>query len=165
MPQTHPLQPFVDPLPIPQRRVVDEPRRLTIELRAADHRFHRDLPPSPVWTYDGSVPGPTIEVRRGVPLEIRWENRLTGRLPVIVTVAPTATIDGIPVQATLGRSGWRAGHRSGRAEWLRGRPPPRRPHVRNQRRLDGEPHRARANRRSTPTPTISEARCSGTTTT
>ena len=110
MPQTHPLQPFVDALPIPQRRVVDEPGRLTIVLQAALHRFHRDLPPSPVWTFDGVVPGPTIEVRRGVPLEVRWENRLTGRLPVIVTVAPNATIDGVPVQATLGRSGGEPGH-------------------------------------------------------
>ena len=110
MPQTYPLQPFVDALPIPQRRVVDEPGRLTIALRAALHRFHRDLPPSSVWTFDGTVPGPTIEVPRGVPLELRWENRLTGRLPVIVTVAPNATIDGVPVQATLGRSGGEPGH-------------------------------------------------------
>ena len=110
MPQTHPLQPFVDALPIPPRRVVEEPARLTIALRAAVHQFHRDLPPSPVWSFDGVVPGPTIEVRRGVPLEIRWENRLSGRLPVVVTVAPSATIDGVPVQATLGRNGGEPGH-------------------------------------------------------
>jgi spore coat protein A len=110
MPKTHPLRPFVDELPIPQRRVLDEPGRLTIPLRAALHRYHRDLPPSPVWTFDGTVPGPTIEVRRGVPLEVRWENRLTGRLPVVVTVAPSPMIDGVPVQAVLGRSGGEPGH-------------------------------------------------------
>ena len=101
----HPLTPFVDALPVPARRVVAEPGRLTIPLRAALHQYHRDLPPSPVWTFDGTVPGPTVEVRRGVPLEVRWENQLTGTLPVVVTVAPTARVDGIPVQATPGRSG------------------------------------------------------------
>jgi spore coat protein A len=39
-----------------------------------DAPFHRDLPPSRVWAYDGSLPGPTIEVTRGVALEVRWEN-------------------------------------------------------------------------------------------
>jgi len=105
--QTERLTPFVDALPIPSRLVVTEPQRLTIQLRRALHRFHRDLPPSPVWTYDGTVPGPTIEVRRGVPLEVQWENRLTGTLPIVVTVAPTYEIDGVPVQTTPGRSGGR----------------------------------------------------------
>jgi FtsP/CotA-like multicopper oxidase with cupredoxin domain len=101
----YPLQPFVDALPVPNRRVVSEPDRLTIPLRTALHRYHRDLPQSPVWTFDGTVPGPTVEVDRGVPLEVRWENRLTGTLPVIVTVAPAYELDGVPVQTTLGRSG------------------------------------------------------------
>jgi FtsP/CotA-like multicopper oxidase with cupredoxin domain len=101
----HPLNPFVDPLPTPSRRVITEPTRLTIRMQTALHRFHRDLPPSPVWTYDGHLPGPTIEVRRGVPLEVLWENRLEGTLPVIVTVAPDHAVDGIPVQCVPGRSG------------------------------------------------------------
>jgi FtsP/CotA-like multicopper oxidase with cupredoxin domain len=101
----HPLEPFVDALPVPDRRLVSKRGRLKIPLRTALHRFHRDLPPSPVWTFDGTVPGPTIEVERGVPLEVRWENRLTGNLPVIVTVAPANELDGVPVQTTLGRSG------------------------------------------------------------
>ena len=85
----YPLRPFVDALPIPPRRIIEEPTRLTIGLEATTHRFHRDLEPSRVWAYDGHLPGPTIEVRRGVPLEVLWENRLTGTLPVLVTVAPT----------------------------------------------------------------------------
>lgn len=105
MRQTYPLAPFVDALPVPSRRVVTEPQRLTIQLQASMHRYHRDLPPSPVWTFDGTVPGPTIEVQRGVPLEVRWVNRLTGTLPVIVGVAPTYAIDGVPVQTMPGRSG------------------------------------------------------------
>jgi spore coat protein A len=101
----YPLQPFVDALPIPPRHVINESTRLTIALRAATHRFHRDLPPSRVWTYDGHLPGPTIEVRRGVPLEVLWENRLSVALPVVVTVAPAFAADAVPAQTAPGRSG------------------------------------------------------------
>ncbi|MBV8529094.1 MAG: hypothetical protein JOZ75_12330, partial [Candidatus Dormibacteraeota bacterium] len=61
-----PLAPFVDPLPMPRRLLAAEHRgRLTVRIRAGAHRFHRDLPPSPIWGYDGTVPGPTIEMERG----------------------------------------------------------------------------------------------------
>ena len=69
------------------------------------HRFHRDLPPSRVWVYGGSLPGPTIEVRRGVPLEVLWDNHLSGPYPVIVTVAPSYAVDGVPAQCVAGLSG------------------------------------------------------------
>jgi FtsP/CotA-like multicopper oxidase with cupredoxin domain len=95
----------VDALPIPPRHVISEPTRLTIPLETTVHRFHRDLPPSSVWTYDGHLPGPTIEVRRDVPLEVQWKNRLTGVLPVVVTVAPAYAADGIRAQTLPGRSG------------------------------------------------------------
>jgi len=99
------LKPFVDLLPVPPRHVVKEPRRLTIRLQTVNHRFHRDLPPSRVWAYDGHVPGPTIEVDRGTELEVRWENGLTGQLPVVVTRAPVHAAGGVPVQCVPGRSG------------------------------------------------------------
>ena len=102
-----PLTPFVDKVPMPQRLVFTEPGRVVIPLETAQHRFHRDLPPSQVWTYGGSLPGPTIEVNRGVELEVRWENHLTGRLPVVVTVAPEFAVDGVPAQCMPGRSGGR----------------------------------------------------------
>jgi spore coat protein A len=103
----HPLTPFVDQLAVPSRRVVGERTRMTVRLEPAVHRFHRDLPPSPVWTYDGSVPGPTIDVRRGAVLEVLWENHLSGSLPVVVTVAPEYADDGVPAQCLPGRSGGR----------------------------------------------------------
>ena len=95
----------MDALPIPTRHVISEPTRLTIPLETTTHRFHRDLPPSRVWTYDGRLPGPTIEVWRGIPLEVQWENRLSGMLPVVVTVAPEYAADGVPAQCLPGRSG------------------------------------------------------------
>jgi FtsP/CotA-like multicopper oxidase with cupredoxin domain len=92
-------------LPVPPRRVVKTPTRLTIRLQTVNHRFHRDLPPSRVWAYDGQIPGPTIEVDRGTEVEVRWENRLSGPLPVVVTRAPVHAAGGIPVQCLPGSSG------------------------------------------------------------
>src|SRR6266576_2335203 len=100
-----PLRPFVDPLPVPPRRVITSPSRLTVPLLSTTHRFHRDLPPSRVWAYDGHLPGPTIEVDRGIQVEVQWENHLTGPLPVVVTRTSFHAIEGMPVQCLPGRSG------------------------------------------------------------
>jgi FtsP/CotA-like multicopper oxidase with cupredoxin domain len=99
------LTPFVDVLKVPPRRVIKEPTRLAVRLETSHHRFHRDLPPSRVWAYDGNIPGPTIEVDRGVRVEVDWENRLSGPLPVVVTRAPVHADGGVPVQCMPGRSG------------------------------------------------------------
>ena len=115
----HPLTPFVDKLAVPPRRIVSEPTRLVIRLETATHRFHRELPPSRVWTFDGSLPGPTIEVDRSVALEVQWKNHLSGPLPVIVTVAPEYEVDVFP------RSALRAAAAA--------RPTRRRPHCRASR--------------------------------
>jgi FtsP/CotA-like multicopper oxidase with cupredoxin domain len=95
----------VDALPRAPRHVISEPTRLTIPLETTTHRFHRDLPCSRVWSYGGHLPGPTIEVRRGIPVEVQWANRLSGVLPVVVTVAPDHAADGVPAQCLPGRSG------------------------------------------------------------
>src|SRR5689334_9192601 len=93
-----PLAPYVDALPVPRRlRAADHDGRLTVRIRAGTHRFHRDLPDSPVWGFDGSVPGPTIEAERGRPVTVEWSNELDGGFPVVVTVAPAAADDGVPV--------------------------------------------------------------------
>ena len=99
------LMPFVDSLPMAPRRVVAEPTRFTVRVQTAMHQFHSGLPPSRVWTYDGHLPGPTIEVRRGVPVEVQWYNRLEDTLPVTVVRAPSFAVDGVPVQCVAGRSG------------------------------------------------------------
>ncbi len=99
------LAPFVDPLPMPPRRVIVEPTRLTVRLETALHQFHSGLPRSRVWTYDGHLPGPTIEVRRGVAVEVEWDNQVGGTLPVTVVRAPSFEVNGVPVQCVPGRSG------------------------------------------------------------
>ncbi len=53
-------------------------------MREAQVLLHRDLPPTRVWSYNGSLPGPTFETRRGEPLLIEWANELPSRhfLPI-----------------------------------------------------------------------------------
>ena len=104
---TAPLAAFVDALPVPRRLIADEhDGRLTVRMRAATHRFHRDLPESRVWGYDGTVPGPTIEAERGRPVTVEWRNELDASLPIIDTIAPAAVgADGVPVQCLPGLSG------------------------------------------------------------
>ena len=102
-----PLAPFVDALPVPARLLAAEHAcQLTVSIRAGTHRFHRDLPVSRIWGYEGTVPGPTIEAERGDAVSVEWRNELDGPLPVVVTRAPAATdADGLPVQCVPGLSG------------------------------------------------------------
>jgi o-aminophenol oxidase len=102
-----PLAPFVDALPLPSRLLASEhDGRLTVRIRAAAHRFHRDLPPSSIWGFEGMIPGPTIEAERGQPVTVEWLNELEGTFPVSVTVAPEPTdAGGVPVQCLPGLSG------------------------------------------------------------
>jgi spore coat protein A len=103
---TQPLVPFVDTLPVPRRLLASQhDGRLTVAIRAGAHRFHRDLPESPIWGFDGMVPGPTIEAERAQPVRVEWRNELDGPLPVVVTIAPEAAdADGVPVQAVPSRA-------------------------------------------------------------
>jgi len=102
-----PLAPFADALPVPRRLVAArQDGQLTVPIRAGAHRFHRDLPESAIWGYDGTVPGPTIEAERGQPVVVQWRNQLDGTLPVVVTTAPEAAdTSGVPVQCVPGLSG------------------------------------------------------------
>jgi spore coat protein A len=89
------LERFVDPLPVPplaraagQRAHPSSPDHLLpcyrMEMRAFSARLHRDLPPTPMWGYDGMSPGPTLEAARGAPFLIEWVNALPNQhfLPI-----------------------------------------------------------------------------------
>lgn len=75
------LEPFVDPLPIP---AVAQPAsgqaggaaHYNIAITEFTQQLHRDLPPTRVWGYGGSYPGPTIEARRDLPVTVTWINDL-----------------------------------------------------------------------------------------
>ena len=106
-PLVAPLAPFVDALPLPRRLIAAEHGgHMSVPIRSAEHTFHRDLPPSRVWGYDGIVPGPTIEAERGHAVRIEWRNEIDAPLPVVVTIAPANTdANGVPVQCVPGLSG------------------------------------------------------------
>jgi spore coat protein A len=84
------LAKFVDPLPLPPRATATGARKLpgrdvaevpfySFTMREFATRFHRDLPPARVWGFDGTSPGPTLDVRRGQPILVEWRNRLPAR--------------------------------------------------------------------------------------
>jgi len=86
---------FVDPLPIPAtlapsgaRPDPDRPGESLayhrVAMRETQVRVHRDLPPTRMWGYAGSIPGPTIEARRGRGLLVEWANELPAQhfLPI-----------------------------------------------------------------------------------
>ena len=68
---------YVDPLPIPPVvRPSGQPGEIVgIQMQQFQQKVHRDLPPTTVWGYNGSWPGPTIEVQRGQPFNVNWESK------------------------------------------------------------------------------------------
>ena len=80
------LTPYVDPLPLPPviRPTGKLDEVVEIEMLQFQQKLHRDLPPTTVWGYNGSWPGPTIEAQSGRPLNINWVSKLpaTHLLPI-----------------------------------------------------------------------------------
>ncbi len=90
---------FVDPLPIPPvlapdgtRPDPDDPRRqipfYRVAMREGVQSVHRDLPPTRVWGYGATLPGPTFETRSGQGILVEWANELPERhfLPIDCTL-------------------------------------------------------------------------------
>lgn len=77
------LEPFVDALPRPAVAAPIAGKAggeavYRIEVTQFEQELHRDLPPTTVWGYGGSYPGPTIEARRDAPVTVTWANELRG---------------------------------------------------------------------------------------
>jgi FtsP/CotA-like multicopper oxidase with cupredoxin domain len=79
----------------------DQQYILRVHMRPARVQLHSELPPSEVWTYEGSLPGPIIEVSRGQRLQVEWINALPQAepYPIIAVTAPDGS------QNEPGRSG------------------------------------------------------------
>jgi spore coat protein A len=93
------LTPFLDALTRPG--TLEPTSNVTIRIKdIANGRLHSQLPNTPAWTYEGSLPGPTIEVRKGHQLEAHWKNKVRAgaKLPVKVVESPydDTTADPIP---------------------------------------------------------------------
>jgi spore coat protein A len=90
---------FVDSLPIPATarpffyRNSSEKMELFyyIVMMEAKHRFHKYFPLTTIWGYNGTYPGPTIEVAKDSHVKVKWENNLPPRhlLPVDHTLHGT----------------------------------------------------------------------------
>ncbi len=89
------------PIILRPHKTDDQRYSLRIQMRPAQVQLHSELPPSEVWTYEGSLPGPTIEVTRGQSLQAEWINAIPGDEPYPITAvtAPDGT------QNEPGRSG------------------------------------------------------------
>lgn len=98
------LEMFVDELPdMPKIKCFEDaangapkPKKLKIGMFKKKWKFHRDLPPTPVYAYGTSkhtatVPGPTIEALHGIDTYVTWQNHLPSKhiLPWDPTI-PTA---------------------------------------------------------------------------
>jgi spore coat protein A len=89
------LSPYVDPLPIPHiaqpngtRPSPEDPALhlpyYRMAMRPVESKVHRDLPPTRMWGFDTSSPGPTFEVRSNQGVIVEWVNELPDRhfLPI-----------------------------------------------------------------------------------
>ncbi|MGZ3737730.1 MAG: multicopper oxidase family protein [Bdellovibrionota bacterium] len=71
------LEPWVDALPIPPRIMVTPGNHeITLHMNEFTGKIHRDLPTTKQWGFEGTSPGPTIEVERDQPLTVHWVNDL-----------------------------------------------------------------------------------------
>ena len=86
------LTKFIDPLPIP--RVLRPSGKISgiptynVRMTQFQQKLHSQLPPTTLWGYGDTYPGPTFEVRRGQPINVQWKNRLPHKhlLPVDFTL-------------------------------------------------------------------------------
>jgi spore coat protein A len=77
-----------------------------VKLVSQHVRLHSQLPPTPMWTYEGHYPGPTIEVESGQKVRIAWQNELTGTIPVKgVFVQPVGPPPGVAAANAPGAEG------------------------------------------------------------
>jgi spore coat protein A len=93
------LDRFVDPLPLPvvakplgERALPDKSGERVpfyrVPMRAITAQLHRDLPPTNLWSYGGSVPGVMFDTQGGQGLFVEWANELPTKhfLPVDYSV-------------------------------------------------------------------------------
>ncbi|MFC9601760.1 multicopper oxidase family protein [Peribacillus butanolivorans] len=86
------LKKFVDKLPIP--KTISPIKRdkngsyYKVTMKQFSQKLHRDLPPTCLWGYEGTFPGPTFEVMRNETAFVKWMNNLPNKhfLPVDTTI-------------------------------------------------------------------------------
>jgi spore coat protein A, manganese oxidase len=85
---------FVDPVYIPPMLhpagTYNGAPLYTITMRQVQRRLHRDFPETPIWGYEGSWPGPTVEAYTNSPAYVWYRNEL----PSTHLLPPDPTIHG-----------------------------------------------------------------------
>lgn len=64
-----------------EHQFIDRPdcapvRAYTIDVKEGLHAFHPDMPPTTIFGYDGTFPGPTFRAQYGQPILVRFFNNL-----------------------------------------------------------------------------------------
>jgi len=70
------LEKFVDELPIPPTIHLRNGNTTAIYISQFTQKLHRDLPPTKLWGYQGTYPGPTIDTRSNEQITVQWVNKL-----------------------------------------------------------------------------------------
>jgi spore coat protein A, manganese oxidase len=81
------LKPYIDPLPIPavlkssgSKPDPDDAKKTLpfyrVAMQEIHQKVHRDLPPTRMWGFNGTSPGPIFETRSGQGLMVEWANEL-----------------------------------------------------------------------------------------
>ncbi len=84
---------FADPLPIPAHLVAKtgkegKPAEMTVKLTQFQTSIHSALPEQPMWGYNGTSPGPVIDVEKDQKVIIHWLNNLPSK-----HIFPVAKLD------------------------------------------------------------------------
>ncbi|MHC4217895.1 MAG: multicopper oxidase domain-containing protein [Planctomycetota bacterium] len=90
------LEPFRDPLPIPGvLSPVDPgpPAFYQVDMTEFQQQLHRDLPTTTVWGYNGTFPGPIIQVNTDEPVQVEWINDLPAQHHLAVDTCPHGAED------------------------------------------------------------------------
>lgn len=75
---------YVDELPYPYlarpvrqyNNYSDDAPLYQISMTEGKHKFHKYFPPTRIWGYNGTYPGPTIEVMKDTKIKVKWINEL-----------------------------------------------------------------------------------------
>lgn len=101
------LAKFVDAVPVPgvlqPLAKINGSAYYEVTLKQVMQQLHRDLPPTTVWGYNGLYPGPTIEARSNVSLQVKWISELpdTHLLPVDRTLDMLSSMPDVRVVTHL----------------------------------------------------------------
>lgn len=69
---------YLDELPMLERIVVSKQKKaeITMTIGQTKTQFYKEFPPTDVWGYNGTSPGPIIEVEKDQKLKVFWKNNL-----------------------------------------------------------------------------------------